>query len=50
MKNAGMCVTEGLYSRQLAVTIPHPQRPQAAFSVAGRNDPSTGPGVPHCFS
>lgn len=32
------------------MTIPHPRRPQAVFSAAERSDPSTVPGVLHCFS
>lgn len=32
------------------MSIPHPHRPRAVFSAAGRSDPSTVPGVLHCFS
>lgn len=54
VKNTGTCTcpqgpAPAPHSRPLAVTIPHPRRPRAVFSVAGCNDPSTVPGAPRCF-
>lgn len=54
VKNTGTCMcpqrhAPAPHSRLLAVTIPHPRRRRAVFSVAGCNDPSTVPGAPHCF-
>lgn len=54
VKNTGTCMcpqgpAPAPHSRPLAVTIPHPRRPRAVFSVAGCNDPSTVPGAPRCF-